>query len=169
MEIDTLTELVNQGLSSYKIAKICQCGQTNVRYYLRKYKLKTQPQKQKEFCCKDCGDTNPDNFLKLKKKNKVVKHKSLCNKCHNKRSLQRQRKYKIQAIAYKGGKCSVCGYNECPAALDFHHPDPTQKEPNFRYIRNLSFKNMKKAIEPTILICCRCHRELHYKNTTNEI
>lgn len=29
------------------------------------------------------------------------------------------------AIAYKGGKCQICGYDKCVGALEFHHLDPT--------------------------------------------
>lgn len=32
------------------------------------------------------------------------------------------------AIDYKGGKCSVCGYNKCRAALEFHHTNPNEKD-----------------------------------------
>lgn len=29
------------------------------------------------------------------------------------------------AIAYKGGKCQICGYDRYVGALEFHHLDPT--------------------------------------------
>ena len=29
------------------------------------------------------------------------------------------------AVEEKGGKCSICGYNKCIEALEFHHLDPT--------------------------------------------
>jgi hypothetical protein len=32
------------------------------------------------------------------------------------------------AIAYKGGECSICGYNKCVAALEFHHLNPSEKD-----------------------------------------
>lgn len=38
------------------------------------------------------------------------------------------RKYKLEAIIYKGG---VCGYKKCPAALCFYHRDPLQKDPSW--------------------------------------
>ncbi len=41
---------------------------------------------------------------------------------------KRRRKIKTMAIAYKGGKCQVCGYQKYQGALDLHHIDPTTKE-----------------------------------------
>ena len=35
---------------------------------------------------------------------------------------------KMQAIKLLGGKCSICGYNKCVDALQFHHENPKEKE-----------------------------------------
>ena len=45
---------------------------------------------------------------------------------HQKTILRRS--MKLQAIKLLGGKCSICGYNKCVDALEFHHKDPTIKE-----------------------------------------
>jgi hypothetical protein len=34
---------------------------------------------------------------------------------------------KDELIALLGGRCSVCGYDKCTAALEFHHRDPETK------------------------------------------
>ena len=41
---------------------------------------------------------------------------------------KRRKKIKKDAVAYKGGKCLICGYNRCVEAMDFHHLDPSKKE-----------------------------------------
>jgi len=59
-----------------------------------------------------------------------------------------------------GGKCAKCGYNKCISALDFHHIDPTKKDFIIAakiYALNKVLPEVKKCI----LLCCRCHRELH--------
>jgi hypothetical protein len=44
------------------------------------------------------------------------------------RVVQWRRRIKQQLIQYKGGKCSVCGYDkDCPSAYEFHHRDPSTK------------------------------------------
>ena len=35
---------------------------------------------------------------------------------------------KKRMIKSMGGKCSICEYNKCHAALEFHHIDPNVKE-----------------------------------------
>ena len=66
-------------------------------------------------------------------------------------------------IEKAGGRCVECGYKECIAALDFHHVDPKIKEINLN--KNLSLNTKLKEIEKCILLCCRCHRELHWRET----
>lgn len=45
---------------------------------------------------------------------------------HQKTILSRS--MKLQAIKLLGGECSICGYNKCIDALEFHHKNPTKKE-----------------------------------------
>jgi len=45
---------------------------------------------------------------------------------HQKTILRRS--MKIQAIKLLGGRCSVCGYDRCVDALEFHHKNPEEKE-----------------------------------------
>ena len=50
---------------------------------------------------------------------------SRCNSCL---VNSRRPQHKLEAIAYKGGKCQRCGYDKCVRALVFHHIDPTRKD-----------------------------------------
>ena len=77
-----------------------------------------------------------------------------------------RRKYKLEAIEYKGGKCSICGYNKCPGALTFHHLDPSIKE--FRISLKQSFKAMKSELDKCILLCNNCHAETHEEEYKRE-
>ena len=47
---------------------------------------------------------------------------------HQKTILRRS--MKLQAIKLLGGKCSICGYDRCVDALEFHHINPSVKELN---------------------------------------
>ena len=78
---------------------------------------------------------------------------------------------KQKCVNYKGGACVCCGYSECLAALDFHHLDPAHKEkPGAGAIlAHRSFERNMPELDKCILVCNRCHRELHaghrtYKN-----
>ncbi len=57
-----------------------------------------------------------------------------------------------------GGKCVVCGFDEHPAALQFHHLDPSEKE------FQLSAGGITRGIErlrveasKCVLVCANCH------------
>ena len=78
----------------------------------------------------------------------------------------RKRRHKIRekAIAAKGGRCEVCGYDRCIEALEFHHSNDKNK--NFGlsekgYAR--SWKRVEKELEKCVLLCANCHREIHAK------
>jgi hypothetical protein len=77
-------------------------------------------------------------------------------------SLQsRERKERI--VNLKGGKCEICGYSKCIAALDFHHKDSNEKDFNISSMMLKSFKRLDEEIGKCLLLCANCHRELHSK------
>ena len=104
-----------------------------------------------EKCC-DCGGENLEAYEKFNR---------ICRECHRKRISRKAGKQKLQAIEYKGGKCSICGYNEFPSAMDFHHLDPKVKEFSLQRARYRPFEEIKEELDKCILVCARCHREIH--------
>ena len=81
-----------------------------------------------------------------------------------KRKVVRLRKHKSELITLLGGKCSSCGYNKCPAALDFHHHSTDKESEVTIVIKNYSKEKALKEAAKCILLCANCHRELHYKD-----
>ena len=51
---------------------------------------------------------------------------------------------KLQAIKLLGGKCSICGYDRCVDALEFHHENPEIKEFKLGSGNTISGKNIGK-------------------------
>ena len=87
-----------------------------------------------------------------------------CKKCSSEAVQRRREKLKELAVEYKGGCCSICGYNKCNAALEFHHIDPNEKDFGVSakgFTR--SFENLKKELDKCICVCSNCHREIHEK------
>lgn len=69
---------------------------------------------------------------------------------------------KLRAIDYKGGCCVNCKYNKCPAALQFHHMDPTQKD--FSISKSgisRAWERIQAELDKCILLCANCHAEEH--------
>lgn len=62
-----------------------------------------------------------------------------------------------------GGKCNCCGYNECNAALEFHHLNPQEKEFSFSaaLASPKAWSTLVVELRKCILLCSNCHREVH--------
>lgn len=77
----------------------------------------------------------------------------------------------INNIGY--GKCSICGYNKCFDAIDFHHIDPRRKEVEIGQVIKGSFIAPKififlEEIDKCLAVCANCHREIHNKQKEND-
>jgi hypothetical protein len=60
-----------------------------------------------------------------------------------------------------GGACVLCGYADCPAALQFHHVDPSQK--SFSLSRQGVTRSLARAGEEAakcVLLCANCHAKV---------
>ena len=80
------------------------------------------------------------------------------------RERDRERKGKLRQYVrdYKLDRgCSICGYNRCAEALEFHHNG--DKEFNIAtYIRSYTnIEKIKEEMKKCIVLCSNCHRELH--------
>ena len=96
------------------------------------------------YCYKCSGEsTRSDN--KTRKHQKTILRRSM----------------KVQAIKLLGGKCSICGYNKCLDALEFHHEDPSVKEFKLGSGNTMSWKIYKSEALKCILVCSNCHKEIH--------
>lgn len=60
-----------------------------------------------------------------------------------------------------GERCIVCGYNNCSSALEFHHKDPSKKDFSISSYDQLNWNKLVDEAKKCILVCCRCHREIH--------
>jgi len=82
-----------------------------------------------------------------------------CGSC----SVSKRRwKVKYDLVTAKGGKCSRCGWDKHPAALQFHHTDPSSKEFNLSANTLLREKgNYEEELAKCILLCANCHAIEH--------
>ena len=83
-----------------------------------------------------------------------------------------RRALKQQLIKEAGGKCVKCGYDKCPAVLEFHHLNPEEKEFSIADFTSKTKVDLDKArdeIKKCVLLCANCHREFHYLNDIQQI
>lgn len=70
---------------------------------------------------------------------------------------------KARMIEAMGGKCCVCDYNKSQRAMDFHHLDPSEKEIGLGNARGtpVAWKKIVEELRKCVLVCNRCHQEIH--------
>ena len=104
--------------------------------------------------CK-CGETQQDHFYR------VTGYHNECKKCFNKRVLARHNAAKLRGVEFLGSKCVACGFNKWVCSLEFHHVDPSQKDPRSVSMRSWTWERMKEELKKCILLCSNCHRAVH--------
>lgn len=161
MDKDILISQINQGHNIWKIAELNQTTRPTIRYWLKKYDLKTLRainQENEERLCLTCNIKKSQNeFYKRGKK-----YMSHCKNCYQSLYSAKRKSQKQQAVDYLGGKCSNCGYDKCLNALEFHHLNPLTKEINpSQLMRFSSLDKIKLELDKCVLLCANCHREHH--------
>ena len=68
---------------------------------------------------------------------------------------------KILAVVYKGSSCLICGYDGYEGAMAFHHIHPEEKEFGISAKLYYSWTRLKPELDKCVLLCCRCHAEVH--------
>jgi hypothetical protein len=87
---------------------------------------------------------------------------SYCKSCLYLFQMRRWNKQKVKAIKHLGGRCIKCGSVEHPVNFDFHHRDPSQKDVDWPKLRIRSWSKIMIELDKCDLLCCRCHRLIHY-------
>lgn len=137
----------------------------------------------KKYCpnCEQVLDTSAFSVNNSKKDGLEQR----CKKCNNKRTKkqyqeaspeqhqrrikgnrewQKARRDELVAISdeYKlTHGCSICGYNKCAGAMDYHHVEDKQKEPARLLQGARSLPTINEELSKCVLLCSNCHREHH--------
>lgn len=112
--------------------------------------------------CKRCGFSKKSNEFYRRRKGEDLS--AYCKECSKSQATERQRNLKFKAIEYLGNKCHMCGYDKCPAALEFHHTDPAEKDFEISKARSTTWSLLiTKELDKCVLLCANCHREQHWQ------
>jgi hypothetical protein len=162
MDYYTINTLAAKGLSTRKIAKELSFCSSTVKYWLKKFNIKTTPRSdisEYRFCPRCKIEKLRTEFYNRRNGNG---NSVYCKPCSVNQATERQKDLKQKCIDYKGGKCVCCGYNKCNNVLEFHHLDPVKKEFSISQAKLTSFdENIKKELDKCALVCANCHREIH--------
>ena len=113
-----------------------------------------------------CSIHGETEFYIIKKSRRDNGYQRVCKKCSIERTTKRRQNNKQRATEYLGGSCSVCGYNKCNAALEFHHKDPNEKDIEPAKLFSKNWKNIQPELDKCILLCTNCHKTIHQGTIT---
>lgn len=74
---------------------------------------------------------------------------------------------KREAVRYKGGACSICGYSKHIGALEFHHRDPSNKKFSWTKLRLKAWLDVLEELNKCDLLCSNCHQEVTNRDPLN--
>ena len=117
------------------------------------YRDKSRKDGHKHNCIPCLKETNRQQYIIHKKKRQVSGWAAR----HNRRAV-------LEKIKIEKG-CYVCGEKH-PAALDFHHLDPSTKKfqlGNVRNQRRYTEQELLEEAKKCVVICANHHRILHYE------
>jgi transposase len=158
---EELERLLAAGLSLREIAHEMERSLATIRYWVRKYELKSPPHRHRVPADRPrmtplmCGRHGRTDFI-LEGRGSYR-----CKQCRLERVAGRRREVKRRLVEEAGGKCLICGYDRCQQALQFHHLDPQTKSFHLGQ-RGLSrsLARCRAEAEKCALLCANCHAEV---------
>jgi transposase len=162
-----LEPLVAEGLTIEGIARRLGIGDTTARNWLKRHGLRTRGaerraalttvrrtgQKETQLACRNHGVTR---FVAVGSTPRLR-----CAKCRSEAVARRRRRVKEILVAEAGGRCVLCGYSRYPAALHFHHVDPSTKSFGLG-VRGItrSIARLREEASKCVVLCANCHAEV---------
>lgn len=112
----------------------------------------------KKKWAKDWAKNNPEKIRKASLKYYYNHQEERL--LYRSKKVKEKRQY-IQDYKLSKG-CSICGYNKCASALDFHHENNDKGFDIGKIIGgDPSFEKLKVEMDKCTVLCSNCHRELH--------
>jgi transposase len=157
-----LEPLVEAGLSIAQIAAKVDRSKATVRHWLKEHGLRTHRAERRGISV----DGAQRRLLRCPRHGSVeFALRSTggyrCTKCRAEAVSRRRRRVKRLLVAEAGGRCNLCGYDRCVAALEFHHVVPAEKR--FALSQRGLARSLDKAraeAAKCVLLCANCHAEV---------
>jgi transposase-like protein len=155
---ERLEALVAEDLSVRGIAERLDLSPGTVRYWLKRFGLDTSTNARRaaareelEGICPTHGSTT---FVR-------VGGALRCARCRADAVTRWRRQAKQTLVEEAGGRCVLCGYDRCAAALHFHHRDPATKAFGVGS-RGLgrALDRLREEAAKCVLLCANCHTEV---------
>lgn len=161
---EQLESLVERGLTTRVMAESLGVSQSTVRHWMVKFDLRTKRHRANRHVGQNrkpplivdrCPHHGETEF--------VLEGRGAyrCKRCRSDAVSRWRQRIKKVLIADAGGACVLCGYSRHPAAMHFHHLDPTTKD--FSLSREGVTRSLARAraeARKCVLLCANCHAEV---------
>jgi hypothetical protein len=162
---ELLAEIVSCELSIRDMADVFDRSPTTVRHWLRRHALET-PRMTRERLGKAALAAGLRTAEIPCPRHGMTRHVRReggfrCARCRVEHVAERRRRIKRQLVLEAGGRCELCGYDRCVAALQFHHLDRGTKR--FALSQDGVSRSMAQARDEAakcVLLCANCHAEV---------
>jgi transposase-like protein len=162
---ELLAEIVACELSIRDMAELFDRSPTTIRHWLDKHGLESGPKRRRAAALAAdregrrevellCGHHGPTRHVRRADGFR-------CARCEAARVVAWRRKVKRILVDEAGGACALCGFDECAAALQFHHVDPATK--SFALSREGVTRSLARAraeAQKCVLLCANCHAKV---------
>jgi hypothetical protein len=163
---DQLEPLVNEGLTLAEMAERLDRSIRTICYWMDKHRLRPAGGRRiaADRAAKAAGLTRIRKRCRHHGEADFVlegRGYYRCLKCRAAAVARRRRVVKQHLIREAGGACVLCGYERCPAALQFHHVDPQDKSFHLsRHGVSRSLARSQEEAKKCVLLCANCHAEI---------
>jgi transposase len=166
---EELAALVDAGMSIAQVADKLGRSKGTVRHWLRTHGLATYAQRGRHQVDSTSAAKAAGRLTVMRNCNRhgltdfLIEGRGYyrCKRCRLERVSQRRRQVKSILVTEAGGRCALCGYDRCLAALHFHHRDPSTK----RFHLSMqgvarSLASARAEMAKCVLLCANCHAEV---------
>jgi transposase len=165
IERELLAEIVGCELSIRDMADFFDRSPTTIRHWLRRHGLETSRMTRERLgkAALAAGLRTAEIPCPRHGMTRHVRRKEgfRCARCRVEHVADKRRRIKRQLVLEAGGRCELCGYDRCVAALQFHHVDRATKR--FALSQQGVSRSMAEAREEAakcVLLCANCHAEV---------
>jgi hypothetical protein len=170
---EQLEPLVDQGATLEEMAQGLERSTSTIRHWLNRCGLKTKGRRGprarvlrdrveetlRQGCHTlraDCPHHGHTEFAIVGSYRRLQ-----CKRCRSEAVARRRRRVKQILVEELGGRCALCGYDNCVSALEFHHLDPAAK--SFGLAERgvtLGIDRIREEARKCVLLCATCHAEV---------
>jgi Homeodomain-like domain len=169
LDRERLVDLVDAGMTIAEIALAVDRSAASVRHWLKRYSLRTANRRGRRprdgsaearregarLAVLRCPEHGLTDHVR------ETRGYYRCKRCRQEAVIRRRRRVKAAIVAERGGRCVLCGYDRCTAALEFHHLDPSSKAFGLAQQGHArSIERVRAEMRKCVLVCSNCHAEV---------